>query len=108
MNMTIAVPELAVRDGMTPPADLPRGEVICTCLGDGSIRIDHADPRVLISAGLLDMIVDNPSPHAWVDFAGCTTYDGGLLRINGVNRTVIYRIVTWVPSVRAFIAEWPD
>ena len=49
--------ELAVTDGMPPPADLPRGECICTRLDDGTIRIDQADPRILISGELL-----TPSP----------------------------------------------
>jgi hypothetical protein len=88
--------------------DLPRGECQFIRLDDGSVNICRADPRILISADLLDAIVDDPAPEAWVDLAGCTTYDGGVLRINGVNRTVVYRIVTYVPSARAFIAEWPD
>jgi hypothetical protein len=102
--------ELAVRPGWpsSAAAGLPRGELIFTRLADGSLRIDHADPRILISAELLDIIVDNPAPSAWVDLAGCTTYDGGLLKISAINRTVIYRIVEYVPAVRGFIAEWPD
>jgi hypothetical protein len=99
--------ELAVTDGMPPPQDLPRGEFQATSLDDGRIRIDHADPRILISAELLDLIVDNPDDNRWMDLRGCTTYDGGVLTINGSNRTVIYRITGYVPRVRGFIAEWP-
>jgi hypothetical protein len=106
--MTTAVPELAVRPGCAPPGELPRGDFIWSSLADGTIRIDHADPRILISAELLDAICDDPPPHAWLDLAGCTTYDGGLLKISGVNRTVIYRLVSYVPAVRGYIAEWPD
>jgi hypothetical protein len=100
--------ELAVTDGMPPPRDLPQGEFICTRLPDGSIHIDQADPRVMISAELLDIVVDCPDDKVWMDLRGCTTYDGGLLKIHGANRTVIYRIVEYVPRVRGFIAEWPD
>lgn len=109
--------ELAVSDGMPPPDDLPRGEFWATSLADGGIRIDRADPRILISAEVLDAIVKDcwqggsfspEPPNAWLDLAGCTTYDGALLKINGVNRKVVYRIVTYVPRVRGFIAEWPD
>lgn len=100
-------PELATVDGTPPPSDLPRGECIMTRLDDGRIRIDHADPHVLISAELLDAIVDKPAPGVWLDLAGCTTYDGALLRIHDASRTVIYRIVENVPRVRGFIAKWP-
>jgi hypothetical protein len=100
--------ELAVTDGMTPPANLPHGEIGITLLPSGRLRIDHADPRILISAGLLDSIVDARAPDAWLDLSGRTTYDGALLKISGVNRTVIYRIEYYVPRLRGYIAEWPD
>lgn len=102
------IPEPATRDGSPPPQDLPRGDCIMTTLADGSIRIDRADPRILISAELLDAIVDDPPPHAWLDFSGCTTYDGAVLRICAVNRTAIYRITGYIPQIRGYIAEWPD
>jgi hypothetical protein len=101
--------ELAVTDGRPPPDDLPRGECILTTMADGRVRIDQADPRILISAELLDAIVDGDCGPAWLDTAGCTTtYDDALLKIEGVNRTVIYRIVDYVPRVRGYVAEWPD
>jgi hypothetical protein len=106
--MTEVLPELAVRPGYLPPDDLPRGECITTSLPGGGIRVDRADPRVLISAELLDAMVDGASPGCWVDLAGCCTYDGALLKIRAVNRTVIYRIITYVPSVRGYIGEWPE
>lgn len=102
--------ELAVTDGMPPPADLPRGECIMTQLYDehrqrAGIRIDRADPRILISAELLEMIGRGEGapgislePH----------WTGGILKISGVNRTVIYRVTDYVPRVHGYIAEWPD
>jgi hypothetical protein len=115
--------ELAVTDGMPPPAGLPRGECICTRLDDGTIRIDQADPRILISAELLDAvalhgcIVDGTEAfalNARLDMSRCgpipyfSTYGGGILTINGVNRRVIYRIGEYVPRVHGYIGEWPD
>ena len=112
--MTETLPELAVRPGWTRPDGLPQGECIITSLYDdhgqpAGVRIDHADPRILISAELVDAMVDGEFPdHCWVDLAGCTTYDGATIKITAVNRTVIYRITEYVPSVRGYIAEWPD
>lgn len=103
--------ELAVRDGRTPPADLPRGECIVTRLDDGSIRIDQADPRVLISAELLNEIADGSGrPHAWLDLrvSGMFHLVGAVLHINAVNQQVVYRITEYVPSVHGYIGQWPD
>jgi hypothetical protein len=108
--------ELAVTDGMPPPADLPDGECICTRLDDGTIRIDQADPRILISAPLLYEIADGRSPWASVSaeppprehWDGHGAMEGALLKIHGVNRTVIYRIGEYVPRVHGYIGEWPD
>lgn len=108
--------ELAVTDGMPPPADLPAGEFTCTRLDDGTIRIDHADPRILIAAPVLYEIADGCSPWAAVtgepppreDWDGHGAMEGAVLHIRGVNRTVVYRIGEYVPRVRGYIAEWPD
>jgi hypothetical protein len=99
------VAELATRDGLPPPPGLPTGEFRCTGLDHGAIRIDHADPRILISTELLYEIVANPTPHAQLvhDLPGHP-----LLKIRGVNRTVIYRIVEWLPRICGAIGEWPD
>ena len=100
--------ELAVTDGMPPPDDLPPGECILTRWIDGSISIDRADPRILISVEILDAVNGAGPRSAWLDLARCATYDGVLLKIHGVNRTVIYRIGEYVPRVHGYIAEWPD
>src|SRR2546421_345720 len=101
------VTELAVTDGLPPPADLPRGECIVTRLEDGALRIDHADPRILISAELLDTIVTTPigmagdtirlsgQRNAWL-VPACARpdhdYTGAVLHIDGINQHVVYRI----------------
>lgn len=109
------VAELAVTDGRPPPGDLPRGECIVTTMADGRLRIDHADPRVLISAELLAEAFVRPAPGVSIDTAmvsdgpnGTPFWEGAVLKIRGVNRTVIYRIGEYVPRVRGYIGEWPD
>jgi len=103
--------ELAVTDGMPPPGDLPHGDCICTRLADGSIRIDRADPRVLIAAEVLAEIFIKPMAGVSLspEHPGGHGYGvGTLLKICGVNRTVIYRITDYLPRVHAYVAEWPD
>jgi hypothetical protein len=114
------------RDGMPPPAGLPDGECICTRLDDGSIRIDQADPRILISGEVLDAIIRRPSSvllpgyalalrsRTRLDTAGCmpppwrATYVGAVLHIDGVNRQVVYRVTDYVARINGYIGEWPD
>lgn len=87
-----------------------------TRLDDGSLRIDHADPRILISAELLYGITDVLAPPPGVSLrwpspppaSGRFLYAGAVLTIHGVNRTVIYRIGEYVPHAHAYISEWPD
>ncbi len=100
--------KLALGNHPLVPAGLPRGQCTMTRLANGSIWIDHADPRILISAELLDAVNGAGPPTVWLDLAGCATYDGVLLKICGVNRTVIYRIGEYVPRVHGYAAEWPD
>src|SRR5258708_3606677 len=102
--------ELAVTDGMPPPAGLPDGEVIVHRVKD-SIWIAHADPRILIAAEILAQAAAGTMPHVWLDWPHPPDdpfYAGAVLKIDGVNRTVIYRITEYVPRVRGYIAEWPD
>lgn len=105
-------PELSVREGFMPPHDLPRGDCIMTRLDDGSIRVDHADPRVLVSAELLALTAVEAHPCVTLTMApgpnGTPFWEGALLKIDGVNRTVIYRIKDYVPAVHGYVAEWPD
>lgn len=106
--------ELAARDGMPPPADLPQGECIVTRLDDGTLRVDRADPRILISGELLYEIATESSPWASIlpppgnQWDGAGTLEGALLKICGVNQTVIYRVGQYFPRIRAYIGEWPD
>lgn len=109
-------PELGFVVGLQPPADLPKGE--CWAVNiyeDGEItgiRIERADPRVLISEELLGMMFTNPSPHVHLRLADIIPFDywylGATLRIDGTNRTVIYHITEYAPSVRGYVGEWPD
>jgi len=102
--------EFAVTDGMPPPSHLPDGECICSVV-DGVLRIARADPRILISAELLDILEDRGGWHADLDTTGCKPghgYVGAVLKIDGVNQQVVYRIVDMVPRINGYIGEWPD
>ena len=87
------------------------GECVVTLIADpvegAQIRIDRADPVVLISPELLDEMRSNPPDYP-------ATFDGHVLRIRGVNRTVVYRIrdvmepVPGNPGCWNYVGEWPD
>jgi hypothetical protein len=110
--------ELAVREGWPSPADLPQGEVYIR--HDGSdIYIDRADPRILISGELFEGWHDDDD-NAMVELR-CTCEScpdsedpalhcpiGDVVTLRAANRTVIYRITGYEPSVHCYIAEWPD
>lgn len=105
--------ELATSDGL--PLDLPRGEFFATKMPDGRIRINRADPRVLVTAELLAMVFTDAVQVPGVVLSappdnenGTPFWTGALLKINGVNQNVVYRIGEWVPAMRSYIAEWPD
>lgn len=69
---------------------------------NGTVRlfIDRADPRVLISAAIVDAARAGDSPFL--------TLDDDLLRITAENRTVLYRLGEKSVSSLAYVAEWPD
>ena len=87
------------------------GECIVTQVrepdGGVTFRIDRADPVVRIAPELLDQIPRPPSD--WP-----ATFDGKVLRIQGVNQTVVYRIRDILEPVPGhfgywdYIGEWPD
>ena len=98
--------------GLAPP-DLPQGEFWYTRLDDGTLRIDRADPRILISGKLLAEIFIHPVPGVSLGDPqpaenGTPFWEGALLKIAGANRTVIYRILEYVPRAHCYIGEWPD
>lgn len=76
---------------------------------DGSVRlrIDRADPVVRISPQLL--AATPPPGSGWP-----ATFDGKVLRIHGVNRTVVYRIRDVLEPRPGnfgswdYVGEWPD
>jgi hypothetical protein len=93
------------------PPGLPTGECI-TSWRDGELHIDHADPRILISA----LIVDEAAfgllkPRAELVTTGeniANGFIGALLKLHAANRNVIYRLTEWLPAIRAYIGEWPE
>lgn len=99
------------------------GDCVVTKLSSGGLRIEQADPRVIISADVLfgatwnDLqthvlrqitclehgTVANSTGHPCINHATELMF-----RIEGVNRTVIYRIGEKVPDLYAYYAEFPD
>jgi hypothetical protein len=87
------------------------GECVITQLCDPvhgtQFRIDHADPVIRISPQFLASIP--PADSGWP-----ATFDGNVLRINGVNRQVVYRIreilepVPGTAGMWDYIGEFPD
>lgn len=108
--MSDGLPEFSVRPGFPYPGGLPDGECILTRLEDGRLHIDQADPRIMISAELVDQVMIGHHPHVALDWTGPVQLGpvGALLKIAGVNRQVLYRLTEWIPAVRGYIAEWPD
>jgi hypothetical protein len=102
---------------------LTRGPVTC---GEGHemhvewIRVDHADPVILITCGLLrELLLWGCGPHAELKPGpGATAIrqvedqlqrlEGWLLTVRGENRTVMYRIAEKSASAYGYVAEWPD
>ena len=95
------------------------GDCWCSSLYDDNgnltgVRVEKADPRVLISAKLL------ASFHQHMEFgslkcAGSTCPVGDVFRIDGINQRVIYVVTRpderWLEGnahPNAYIAEWPD
>lgn len=82
--------------------------------GDGyGLVIERADPVVLISDGILRDVLDNDDPEraATLTLADIVPADdiylGAVLRIAGINQTVIYRITRrW--DDHTHVGEWPD
>jgi hypothetical protein len=103
-------PELTFVACDPPPEGLPRGEFYCTLMKDDSVRIDRADPRVLISAKVVDEAAFGmlrPEVTLSLDHAA-DGHVGALLKMRGVNRQVVYRLTEWIPQIRAYVGEWPE
>ena len=86
------------------PADPNYGQLFVTRLGVGAdsvLVVDHADPRILVTAEVVEL-GERGELHPDV------TLLDGLLTIDGVNRRVIYRIGDPVPWARCYEAAWPD
>lgn len=94
---------------------LPQGDVILTRFENGQLRVDHADPKVMIGVQLLEQIEAGSHPDGVTltlakDAQGglLCRYTGAVLRIEAANQTLIYRITEPVWWYLGYIAEWPD
>lgn len=87
----------------------PVGECVITRHTDIAadyLTVDHADPRVWISADLIleiGVLTARDEPRF-------TDLVGDVLTIHGRNRRVVYRIdwTTWNEATDSYLAEWPD
>lgn len=83
--------------------DSYNGELVLTrkerCF-DAGMHIDRADQRVRVNRELMDGIVRAGNPNA--------EFDGHILRLNGVNRSVIYRMDGYDARRGQFLMSWPD
>lgn len=117
---------------MTPTREF--GNVVFTRFLDDRIRIDRANPHILVADSLLyDLhpVLRETSPPSVIDaFAltrvehvaaeypyhpqcgdlliGMVCYYGWLLRIDGINQTAVYRIGPYRHADKAWEAHWVD
>jgi hypothetical protein len=68
---------------------------------DARLRVEHADPVIQVSDKLLRSL------RTRRDLPG-VTYDGDLLTVRAVNRTVIYRRREYVTGRGYWVFSWPD
>lgn len=96
--------------GLRLERDLPQGEVRVSWAG-GHLVVDHADPRVIISLRLLDHFVcGRAAPEVTVRHPDGVTpsWAGAVIRIEAVNRTLLYRLTEYLDWYGGWVAEWPD
>jgi hypothetical protein len=109
---------LTIPEGFEPvelagdwPPGLPSGVFACREV-DGELIIDQADPRIVISAPIVDSVASGRArPEVTlsrVDFTFPNGHVGALLKIRAANRHVVYRLTEWLPSIRAYVGEWPE
>lgn len=93
------------------PTNAPEGYFHCH-EDNGTLIIDHADPRLVISAELIEAVASGHAhPDATITMLDYTIpggHVGALLKIRAANRQVVYRLTEWLPSIRAYIGEWPE
>lgn len=79
------------------------GELLLTLIRDEQgdrLHIDQADPRILISTCLIDMLLADPPLYV--------SLEDDVLRVVADNGVAVYRIGKPVPELWAYEAEWPD
>ena len=92
---------------------LPAGTFTLLRHMDGRIEIEHADPIVKISHELLKNILagknwgEFPQVTLTTPWRCSTPVPGSILRIEAINRTLIYRLGDRLTE-RFWVAEWPD
>lgn len=79
---------------------------------DGTLTIDHADPRVTFSAEIIDEAAFGRAHRSvtitMLNYTVPNGHVGALLKIQAANRNVVYRLTEWLPVIRAYVGEWPE
>lgn len=83
------------------------------------LEVTYAEPRVQISRQMLVEIYSGRGAGRWMPGVSMTLpYDrppgptdfwtGSVLRVEGINRTVIYRVGEYYPETDCYEMTWPD
>jgi len=93
------------------PAHAPSGVLVLSEHEDGSLTIDHADPHVTFSVEVIESAARGDTSQVTITGLNYTAHGGhvgALLKIQAANRNVVYRLTEWLPTIRAYIGEWPE
>lgn len=86
-------------------SDKGYGNCVVSQAFDGTLVIERADPRILISAEFVN-IMRNLDRVDWLNPA--VTLRDDVLTIDGNNQRVIYQIGEDLVPPGYYVAEWPD
>lgn len=89
--------------------------------GRWDVRIDHADPHVLVTLKFLDQAIFEPTDQLWMVYSSeqvcfedhehsnleCFRLRS-IMHIKGVNREVLYRITPHPERTDVYEGRWPD
>ncbi len=83
------------------------GRISVSVLADGSLWINHADPRLLIGRKLISQLAIGTAERS-VEFRPISIDENKMLKIRAVNGLAVYRLGRFRPGSDAYEAEWPD
>jgi hypothetical protein len=76
---------------------------------DGRLRVEHADPRILMSHSLFHMLFMGECTDALEYAPGPDGgHQGAIIKIHGSNGTWIYRVEKFISHEDGWLLVWPD